>query len=75
MRNGACPKCGSEDLRRQEGGRTQQFFLTLGFFKTGLPVLTYLCVSCGYIEEYARPGDLEAIARKWPPVNPEAGKV
>jgi C4-type Zn-finger protein len=64
MKNGICPKCGSKEIRYDEGGLNHRNYLSAGFFSQ-VRIQNYACVSCGYLENYIRPDDLEIVARKW----------
>jgi len=56
MKKGACPKCGSKDIRWFGG-----WFSLYD---------RYVCISCGYFEEYYRPKHLVALARSGRRVEP-----
>jgi rubredoxin len=69
VENGECPKCGSSEVYRRRGGMVSDnaVYLFLGLLNY-LEIDTYVCTSCGYIENYtAEKGHLTKIARnkKW----------
>jgi len=66
IRTGVCPKCGAKDIRFSGWGTSR-----LVVFK-GIHVELYVCVSCGYLEEYVNRYDLKKLADSWGRV-PTAG--
>ena len=75
MKEGRCPKCGSQNVRHGPKGRASYGFygnnaVTIGWkwLSVMLALLdTYVCVDCGYVERYV----LEALKRReieqrWP---------
>lgn len=67
MKNGRCPKCGSSEVHQalMLGERTGLLISTFSSAR----VMTCICVSCGYLEEYVLDRDkLAQIAEKWPRV-------
>ena len=61
-----CPKCGSEDICISEGGAGAYGSgnnIPIGSFVwQAVPVDRYICLDCGYTEEWIRPQHLEKIA-------------
>jgi hypothetical protein len=70
MRNGECPKCGAAavfcgpaDWSCSAGFTADT--LSLGFM-AHVPLITYVCTHCGFIEQYVRfTSDLERVAQKF----------
>jgi len=69
MKSGTCPKCRSTDVRvgppngRQRGPMNK---FAVSFWKNVVPE-RYICMSCGYMEQYVSdPADRAAIASSWP---------
>lgn len=62
MRNSKmCPKCGGEDIRRINGDAdhiSTANVIVLGAFKR-VYVPRYLCISCGFMEEWIEEDDLK----------------
>jgi predicted nucleic-acid-binding Zn-ribbon protein len=58
MKSGKCPKCHSEDIFEVPNHGTQDdrtIEIPITFFKELVVVFQrYLCLSCGYIERYAK---------------------
>lgn len=69
MKSGRCPKCQSTDIRVGPAGRTShvvQNTFTISFWRSATPE-RYVCMSCGYMEQYVSdPRERKAIAAKWP---------
>ena len=74
MRNGKCPKCGAATVHSltngiSPGGRRE--YILFGGANYGIDIQSYVCVTCGYYENYlADPKRLAEVAQKWPPVPP-----
>ena len=74
MRDGICPKCGSEEVysganvpKMHRGLNTVPIKGTL--YVTLAPLDNFVCVTCGYVESYiADERHLADIARNWPKV-------
>jgi hypothetical protein len=72
LRDGICPKCGSEEV--YSGGNAPQAPRNMipirgGFSGTGAWLTNFVCVSCGYVESYILDQRLlEDIATNWPRV-------
>lgn len=66
MKNGGCPKCGSKDVRKEESQMNGRNSMGLGWWQGFAKIINYVCPSCGYLESYIHPEDLEAVARKLP---------
>lgn len=76
MRNGVCPKCGSNEIymrAENKGGENVNSIPLGGFWSIryfGLD--NYICVECGYVESYiSSPNALQAIAGEWQRVGGE----
>jgi ribosomal protein S27AE len=56
MKDGLCPKCGSEAVYVRKNDRTiygvGAIMLKDGVFSTGAPLDNYVCGDCGYVESY-----------------------
>jgi predicted nucleic-acid-binding Zn-ribbon protein len=72
MKNGQCPRCGSNNIymRRQgiEYERNMKLGITIRTNEGGgpIPLDNYVCTDCGYFESYITDrGKLEQIARQW----------
>jgi predicted nucleic-acid-binding Zn-ribbon protein len=59
MKSGKCPKCGSQDIRFQQG-MSKRDDLRLSAF-SGIALCDYICGQCGYVESYVRPEDLKKV--------------
>ena len=72
MRSGICPKCGANDIRLEAGRWSYRNFLTLGCiaWHGSLRIRNLVCASCGYLENYIRPEDMETVTRILEPYNP-----
>jgi predicted nucleic-acid-binding Zn-ribbon protein len=76
MKNGKCPKCGSDnifaakDLPLKSGPFGSN---SIPISLTSLAALdNYVCADCGLVESYVADADkLTEIAKKWKPVNAE----
>jgi hypothetical protein len=54
------------DIRRDESLWSHRNHLAVGFLGwRPVRVRNYVCVSCGYLENYIRTEDLRAVARAW----------
>jgi Zn ribbon nucleic-acid-binding protein len=74
MRKGRCPKCNATDLRSKTGSLIgwRGVLSGVGFWRGTAKISTYVCVKCGYVEDYVNDSkDLEAISEKWESVNIE----
>ena len=71
MKNGICPKCGSETVHSKPDGLKYAAAKGVVFVHTGMmtmasPAVSYICVTCGYFENYiADPGKLSEVAQSW----------
>jgi hypothetical protein len=65
IRTGVCPKCGAKDIRRLGGWGASRHAV----FR-GLHLDQYVCVACGYLEEYVNRYDLKKVANYWARVPP-----
>ena len=79
MRDGICPKCGSDEVysgaevKRKTNGWGMNAVPIQGSVVTILaisaPLDNYVCGRCGYVESYiAYPEDLQRIVQEWPKV-------
>jgi hypothetical protein len=79
MKSGVCPKCGAKDIRLDESRLSHRNYLALGFtaWSLGAPlrIQNYICISCGYLENYVRTEDLERLASARPRVDDFPSKV
>ncbi|HUS16554.1 MAG TPA: hypothetical protein VM536_16280 [Chloroflexia bacterium] len=73
MKSGECPKCGAAAIYRLPGGSTASPINALRISRMGVaPLDTYVCVSCGYTEQYVVEGEKRsAIADHWQQVGPQ----
>lgn len=71
MKNGICPKCGSETVHSKPDGLKYAVAKGVVWVHTGMmtvasPAVSYVCVSCGYFENYiVDPGKLSEVAKNW----------
>ena len=73
MKSGKCPKCNSSNVYQQSDGiRPREDWVMLSSHWGKMPVLnptkidTYLCVDCGYFENYVPDKDnLSKAAKIW----------
>jgi Zn ribbon nucleic-acid-binding protein len=69
MKSGRCPKCQSTEIRVGPAGGIRQVIMntfSISFWRNATPE-RYVCVSCGYMEQYVSdPADRRTIAAKWP---------
>lgn len=75
MKDGKCPKCGSENVYTREGGiHYEQHWIyldTVGSEWKACKYDSYICTECGYFENYIREKDmrgsnvLEEVAQEW----------
>ncbi|MBQ9326914.1 MAG: hypothetical protein IJ225_00060 [Solobacterium sp.] len=66
---GVCPKCNGTDILRIEGqsrayGAGNNIPVGLSIFSAVL-VPRYVCMSCGYSEEWIDPSDLPTLEKKY----------
>lgn len=72
MKDGICPKCGSDGVRVLErgitiGGKPQGAYVWIGESASATTYNTYLCPDCGYFESYiADTKRLTQVAENWP---------
>jgi len=54
-KTGSCPKCGSREIFTNDGTMlyNDRSYITSSFFGR-MPLVTYICASCGYLEDYAK---------------------
>jgi uncharacterized OB-fold protein len=71
MRDGICPKCGSNEVywvaQPHLGYGVNTFHIEASlFFPKKATLYNYACVQCGFVESYVlEPDKLAAIAQKW----------
>jgi predicted nucleic-acid-binding Zn-ribbon protein len=65
MKNGLCPKCGGTDIRMGRHWACRRDHLAVSSWGLPLEVVNYVCISCGYLENYVREPDLATLAKKW----------
>ena len=69
MRDGECPKCGSNDVyMREKNGGNQINAIPLGGFwsRRQFPIDNYVCTNCGFVESYLSDANaLRQIAKEW----------
>ena len=73
MKNGQCPKCGSQTVYSQPNGicfhNSNSFHVRTATLDRNTPFMSYLCTTCGYFENYATdPNKLAEAAKTWPKV-------
>ena len=71
MKNGICPKCGSNEIRTEEAGSARDL-LPGGNLFNPLHLINYACGSCGYLESYVVRDDLDLLNHKWAKFVPKA---
>lgn len=59
MRNGICPKCGADEVYKQE-----HYVIRIRRF-LNVPRVIYACVACGYSEQYIEDSRIEEIRNHW----------
>ncbi len=54
FKSGRCPKCSSNDVYTSKNKRNFGYrsYLVLSPFSVGVPLDTYVCLTCGYVEDY-----------------------
>jgi len=67
MRDGKCPKCGSNNVfTRKDGINYGSFEISIAFLVTHSPANDYICTDCGYFERYIDDKKkLAEVAQKW----------
>ena len=77
MRNGTCPKCDSGTVYAKPDGlkyAIQQgtLFIHTGFMTAPSPAASYICITCGYFENYiADQNKLYEVSTTWQQVPPQ----
>jgi len=62
-----CPKCGSGEIAVSDGSGTHNVILTGKTYLSAVACEQYICLGCGYVEQYVRDrAGLETIAGKLP---------
>ncbi|HOG65704.1 MAG TPA: hypothetical protein PLD82_09750 [Spirochaetota bacterium] len=67
--HGVCPKCGSREIALSSGSNTSDVntILTGMTYLSAVACEKYICLGCGYTEQYVRDqAGLEKISRKLP---------
>lgn len=77
MKNGQCPKCGSHEVFSNTNRKFPALnTMTIGSGNFGNRYAyldTYVCVRCGYVENYvAKQADLNYIKEEWASVREES---
>jgi transposase-like protein len=63
MKKGRCPKCNSTNVRKQP--KLSREAVSVGL--RTLPLDRYVCVTCGYTEQFVADADkLRFVEEKWP---------
>lgn len=80
MKNGQCPKCGSGEVYSNTNRKFPALnTMTIGSSNFGNRYAyldTYICGSCGYVENYvAKQEDLKYIKEEWTVVREEKERV
>ncbi len=70
MRNGKCPKCGSATVYAKTNGLgfgdSDGVLVYVGLLTRQSPAVAFVCITCGYFENYiADPGKLAEVAKTW----------
>jgi hypothetical protein len=72
MKNGKCPKCGAATVHTLSGGTSfgniDKIYVNGPKFHQPSSYTTYVCVSCGYFENYLSGSYLPEIVKSWPKV-------
>jgi hypothetical protein len=72
MRNGKCSKCGSATVVSLANGVVaggRKMYMLTGGYNVPVEVVTFLCTTCGYHENYISDAKkLSEAAQKWPKV-------
>ncbi len=76
MKDGVCPKCGSEEVYTKDLPsyyHTNQIPISAGGFLPDFGhLVNYVCINCGYMEHYLRDFDArEYIPKHWDKVRPK----
>lgn len=80
MKSGQCPKCGSHEVFSNTNRKFPALnTMTIGSGNFGNRYAyldTYVCVGCGYVENYvAKQADLNYIQEKWTSVREDNNQV
>ena len=74
MKNGQCDKCGSNTVNTLANGIApagRREYIGFGGVYSGVDVQTFLCVNCGYYENYVTDTKrLAEVTQRWPGVPP-----
>jgi hypothetical protein len=68
MKDGKCPKCNSSNVykRDQGAGPEHGFFVSTSTITGGSAYESYVCVDCGYFENYIQDkAKLQDVQKKW----------
>lgn len=74
MRDGICPKCGSSTVYAKENGfgGLRGVPIRIANGTSQQTIITYVCVTCGYLENYVAAGPVIAeISEDWTPIRPQ----
>ena len=66
MRDGICPKCGSDEIYKKKTGGVYAIHISI-WRRTHFMI--YACSECGFCEQYIEDSLLSKINKKWTPVN------
>ena len=74
MKNGKCPKCDSTNIFKQDRGawmgENGGLYVQTGFATKASDFESYVCVDCGYFENYIiDKGKLQEVQKKWAKVS------
>lgn len=65
MKDGTCPKCGSDDVRTRAPTPNNGAGSLMITTWTSIYLQTYVCLACGYLESYVPEHKRSKIAEKW----------
>ena len=69
MKNGTCPKCGSSTVHTRVSGLSfgnmDRVFIDGDKMHEPSTYTTYVCVTCGYFENYLAATYLPAVVEQW----------
>lgn len=61
----SCPKCNGKDIKRVSGQNQSKIGIPTGVI-SWVPITRYVCVNCGFVEEYIEAGeDIEKIKKHY----------
>lgn len=65
MKNGECPKCGSDNVRWKRQAMSQGMTALQVTTWTTIYLDVYACGGCGYLESYLPADKLKLVNEKW----------